>query len=143
MSDGNSIKKLQEQAEQTKAAQVKAEDLMNKNVITIYDGTKIYLAVQTLANKKISGAPVVDKSHKILGVVSEYDLLLQAATKDLRDPMTYTKQAITVSPETNLKDLIVIFVKSKVRWLPVVAKDQRVVGVVTRLSVLDRLIPKY
>ena len=141
MSDPKDIKKLQDQADKAKVSEITADKIMKGNVITIYEGTKIYVAVQTLALKRISGAPVVNNNDKIIGVVTEYDLLIQTATRDVRDPIQFTKEPVTVTPSTTLKDLIVLFFKTKVRWVPVISKENRILGIVTRVDVLNTLLP--
>lgn len=143
MSEKKDIKKLQEQADENRVSEIVAEKIMRSSVVTIYEGTKIYMAVQTLASKRISGAPVVSNNDRLVGVISEYDLLMQTATKDLRGPIEFTKAAVTVTPSTTLKELIVLFYKTKVRWVPVISKEKRILGIVTRLDVLTALLPKY
>jgi CBS domain-containing protein len=51
-----------------------AKDIMTKKVITIAPTASLKELARTLIKNRISGAPVADKSGKILGVVSEADL---------------------------------------------------------------------
>lgn len=136
------VKALHDHADKHKVSDIRADKIMNSPVISIYEGTKIYMAVQTLLQKRISGAPVVTKNERLVGVISEYDLLIQTATKDLRDAIQFTRNAITAKPDTSVKELIVMFHKTRVRWMPVVNNENRVLGIVTRLDVLKALLPK-
>jgi IMP dehydrogenase len=115
---------------------------MSKNAVSINEGSKIYIAIQTLVSHKVGSAPVVDRAGKLLGVISEHDLLLQTATRDVTEPIQYAKTAITVTPETKLKDVLILLYTKKVRRIPVVMKDRSVVGIVTRMDVLMKLIGK-
>lgn len=142
MSHPHELDKLQAEAQRANVSDIEAKTFMKKNVILIRAGTKIYSAVQTLSTHRISGAPIVDAGDHIIGVISEYDLLLQTALKDVLEPISYTKDIITISPETKIRDIIIIFYKKKLRWLPVVGADKKVEGIVTRLDVLNKLLSK-
>lgn len=54
---------------------IKVEDTMQKNVITIRDDMKIEEAAKILRENRISGAPVVDKNNKLVGILSEGDII--------------------------------------------------------------------
>jgi CBS domain-containing protein len=115
---------------------------MSKNTVSVSEGSKIYTAIQTLASHKIGSAPVVDRAGKLVGIISEHDLLLQTATRDVTDPIHFAKDTISVTPETKLKDALILLYKNKVRRIPVIMKDRSVVGIVTRMDVLMKLIGK-
>lgn len=140
MSENIHLAKLQEQAKEAKVTELAASKMMNDSVITIFQDAKIYSAVKTLISHKISGAPVVDTKEHLVGVVTEYDLLLQTATKDVSGPITFTKGVDYVQLETPLSELIILFYKKKYRWVPVVGKNMKVEGIVTRINVLEQLI---
>lgn len=142
MGDPKELDKLQTEAHRAKVSDIEARSFMKKNVILIREGSKIYSAVQTLSTHRISGAPVVDDSDKIVGVITEYDLLLQTAIKDVLDPIEYTKNPVVIQPETKIRDIIIIFYKKKLRWLPVVGPSNHVEGIVTRLDILNKLLSK-
>jgi CBS domain-containing protein len=54
---------------------IKIKDAMEKNVIKFKTEDKIVDVAQTLREKKISGAPVVDEDNKVIGIVSEGDIM--------------------------------------------------------------------
>jgi CBS domain-containing protein len=136
------LDKLQSEAQRAKVSEIQVKTFMNRNLIKIREGTKIYSAVQTLATHKISGAPVVNSNDQLIGIISEYDLLLQTAVKDVLQPIEFTRNPVKVSPETTINEVIVIFYKTKVRWLPVVGSGLLVEGIVTRLDILNKLLSK-
>ncbi len=137
-----SIKNLEKKAEDAKISDLSVLDFMSKHVISLVDGTKIFTAIQTLSTHQISGAPVVDSRGRLLGIISEYDLLLQAATKDLSSAMTYSTEVLTLSAEATLREVLVLLYKNKYRRLPVVDQNKKVLGVVSRIDVLNRLIQR-
>ena len=59
---------------------VKVKDLMTTEVVTFKPSDKIREVAETLRAKKISGAPVVDEQGKVVGVVSEADIMKLNAT---------------------------------------------------------------
>ena len=132
---------LNRKAEAAKVSEVPARQIMyTKSILVIREGSKIYSAIKALDNYQCSGAPVVDAQNKLTGVISEYDLLLQAATKDIKDPIEYNKEAKFVGPDVTLKDLIVLFYKNKLKWAPVVDDHKKILGVVRRIDILTALI---
>ncbi|MBK9038551.1 MAG: CBS domain-containing protein [Bdellovibrionales bacterium] len=127
-------------ADRKKISEKPVRDFMSRRVLSIVSGTKIYFAVKMLQTHGISGAPVVDASGSLIGIVSDYDLLLQAATRDVADPLEYNKDVLSVREETPLRDIIIILYKKKFRRLPVVDSTNKVVGIVSRVDVLMELL---
>ncbi len=136
------VNSIHDLAEKAQVSLMQAMDFMSTPVTTIGRDQSIKSTMETLVNKRISGAPVVDDSSKIIGIISEYDLLLQGATKDLLSPIEYSSPAITISPTTTLKEILVILHKKKVKRLPVVDKSGNVLGIISRRNILSTLIKK-
>jgi CBS domain-containing membrane protein len=135
---------------------LKAEDLMSKPVQTIEQEMELVQAAALLAEKNISGAPVVDQAGKIVGVVSEKDFLkemgfgatpsfMQIANHCLNDKCCMigklrkrivadimTRPAITAGPELPVGKISSLFAEKKINRLPIVSKEGHPVGIVTR-----------
>jgi CBS-domain-containing membrane protein len=134
----------------------KAADLMTKAVQLVSQEMDLVKAAALLAEKQISGAPVVDNEGKIVGVVSEKDFLKEmgfAATPSFMQIATHclnnkgcmignlrnrtvgdimTRPAITGVPEMTIGDISALFVDRRINRLPIVNADGRPVGIVTR-----------
>ena len=134
----------------------KAADLMTKTVQVVGQEIDLVKAAALLAEKRISGAPVVDNAGKIVGVVSEKDFLkemgfgatpsfMQIATHCLNNKGCMignlrnrtvgdimTRPAITGVPEMTIGDISALFVDRRINRLPIVNADGRPVGIVTR-----------
>ncbi len=134
----------------------KAADLMTKAVQLVSQEMDLVKAAALLAEKQISGAPVVDNEGKIVGVVSEKDFLKEmgfAATPSFMQIATHclnnkgcmignlrnrtvgdimTRPAITGVPEMTIGDISALFVDRRINRLPIVNSDGRPVGIVTR-----------
>ena len=54
---------------------VKVKDAMEKYVIKFHTDDKISDIAQSLRDNKISGAPIVDKDNKVIGIISEGDIM--------------------------------------------------------------------
>jgi CBS domain-containing protein len=124
--------------------------------------------VNFLLKHKLSGAPVVDKKGKVVGVVSEKDLFykLFPSQKDFyKDPEYFmnfdhievfdsfnikkykakdimTKSVISVSSEDHILKACSIFINNKIRRLPVI-DDGKLVGVVTTSDIYGRFLSVF
>ncbi len=63
----------------------KVKELMTTDVIYFKPGDKIRTVTDTLSIKKISGAPVIDDEEKVVGVISESDIMNLTASIPLPD----------------------------------------------------------
>ena len=54
---------------------MRAKDIMKKNVITINDGDPVVKALGLMKKHNISGLPVLDKGNKLVGIVTDGDIL--------------------------------------------------------------------
>jgi len=113
---------------------VHVEQFMTQPV-TVKDTTPVLEVAKLMVEKNIGFLPVVDsETSKLVGVISEKDLMgvlccdEDNRNKPVKDFMT--REVITLSPESTLKEALEKFIDHKVRHLPVV-KDRRVVGVVS------------
>ena len=61
-----------------------AENIMNKEVITVKMSTFIYDAMNILVEKKVSGLPVVDDHYNLVGIITEKDILKYLLDKDVK-----------------------------------------------------------
>jgi CBS domain-containing protein len=122
-----------------------AKDIMvSKGLITFHPRQRISEAIQTMVQREISGAPVVDEQMNLLGVLSEFDCLRVIAAgaydgapvdgnRTVEELMS--RNVITISPTLNLYGIAHTFITRGVRRLPVV-EARRVLGQVSRLDVL-------
>jgi CBS domain-containing protein len=131
---------------------MKVKDIMVTDVVTLSPDETFYDIVALFAEKKISGAPVVEGS-KIMGLVSESDILKFVSRKDLitmidkedkamkdraamkaKDFMT--KKVITVSQNEDLAKVIKLLDEKDINRVPVVDKG-KVGGIITRADVVS------
>ncbi len=120
----------------------KVKDLMKKKVICFKKETDVYDAIDILLSKGISGAPVVDEGNHIIGMCSQVDFFSLITNDSMYGHDGGTVGDImnpnpkTVSPELDLYQLADIFLKNKVRRLPVVDDKGTVLGLVSRSDII-------
>lgn len=119
---------------------MQAKDIMTKKVISILDDASVMDAIKLLIGKKISGLPVVDVLGKIVGVVSEKDLLKvknvkMAKAKKVKDYMT--KNVISAKSNTTIDEIIKLFITRGIKRVPIV-KNNKPIGIVSRHDVLKK-----
>ena len=114
------------------------KDCMQSDVVYVsVPGTRDDV-LQIMAEKQISGVPVVKKGTKTLvGIVTRTDLLKKADENQLA--MLMVRDPITVSPRTDLKSATKIMIDRNFRRLPVVEKDE-LVGLLSILDILGAVL---
>jgi len=120
----------------------KVKDMMTKRVVTIPDDLGIQQISNILVQNSLSGVPVMDNEHKLIGFVSERDIVAAVASggfleKKAKDIMC--KDITTVSEDTTLEQVTKIFAEKPFRHLPVVNKGE-VIGIISRRDVFGKLL---
>lgn len=144
-----------------------AMKVMTRPVVTIPADTTVFQAADILLGSRISGAPVVDDGGKLVGIVSEADLMnrpelgtvparswLQrlltdeavlakeyARSHSHRVADVMTREVVTADERTELKQIALLMTKHRIRRVPIV-RDGRVVGIVSRADLLQGLLSR-
>jgi predicted transcriptional regulator len=121
--------------------------IMTASVISISPDMTIREGIKLLLTNKISGAPVIDSSRKVMTVVSEGDLLKLAASSGLEKTifqnmtkLTKTNKLLTVKKTDNFADAYKKFLNHPVHRLIVVNDMGRLDGIITRSTILRVLV---
>lgn len=120
-------------------------DIMTSELVTFLPETNIHEAIHTLLDKRISGAPVVDGSGALVGVLSKKDCLKivfsTAYHQDRGGPVSefMSTDVHTLDVDTKLIDVAEHFTKSNFRRFPVL-QGGKLVGQVSRHDLLKSLI---
>jgi CBS domain-containing protein len=146
---------------------LKARDIMTSKVITVDENQSVKDLAKILADNKISGVPVLDSEGKIVGVVTESDLIDRAKKvhiptvmrlfdsylflespermeKDLKKMSASTvkdicnRNVVTVEPDTPLDEIATLMAEKKVHTLPVVL-DGRLEGIIGKTDIIRTL----
>ncbi len=136
------------EAKKSPLDQILVKDHMSTNLITFRPEDSIDQVLDMLTKRKISGAPVLDESGDLVGIISEVDCLKEIIKGKYTNTPNFpgkvsehmTKNVITMSPDLSLFDAAQKFLELKIRRFPVL-KDGRLVGQIS-LSDVIRAFPK-
>jgi CBS domain-containing protein len=111
---------------------------MTTDVVSVRPNTTIEEALDLFELQHVSGLPVVDGQQRLLGVISEYDLLQSIGTLQLNGKVAdfMTTDVTAVGEHVPLVELAKIFLSTRVRRLPVISDDNKVIGVISRRDLL-------
>jgi CBS domain-containing protein len=118
---------------------MKAEDVMTTRVITVTENQTKQQAARLLADHRISGLPVVNDAHTVVGVVTEYDVISKEG-QTVGEIMT--RGVISVTPDTDLEDVGHILVHERIKRLPVLDAG-RLVGIVSRADLVREVALRW
>ena len=145
---------------------MKVRDVMTAEVVTVQADTSVNRVARLMADRDISGIPVVDGGG-VIGIVTELDLIVRNtrlkppaffALLDARIPLetpahyrerlrhmlgthardVMTETVVTIGPDEELENLAEIMVKRRVNPLPVV-EDGTLVGIVSRSDIIEMM----
>jgi CBS domain-containing protein len=114
---------------------MQAKDIMTRDIISVTPGMTIKSLAMTLIKNQISGAPVTDKSGKIIGVVSEADIVAKKG-KDVKSIMS--KKIISVREDTAVEEIAQLMTTHRIKRVPVM-RDRSVVGIVSRADIVSAI----
>lgn len=116
----------------------KAKDVMTKEVTTINPDATLAEAINLLLAKEISGMPVVDSSGRLVGIISEKDILNYAFSGNLNNTKVQeamSKKVMSFPPDADVDSIALVICQHQFRRVPIVDKD-KVVGIVSRRDII-------
>jgi CBS-domain-containing membrane protein len=154
-----------EHAKRRLKKRILVKDVMSKNVIAVKKDTKVSELIEILTKNRISGVPVVDEENRVLGIVIEADLLFTTKTgkiRGLRDflkrligeeystlatPLSgdlkvediMTSPVITASPDMDIEEASKILSEKRIKRLPVVDENGKLIGIITRHDLVSAI----
>ena len=109
----------------------RAESGMIIDPVTLPLSATVQDAKESMREYSIGGIPIVDKDHKLLGIVTNRDLRFEKNNaRPISEVMT-SGNLVTVSEGTSLSQAEDILQQNKIEKLPVVNKEQKLVGLIT------------
>lgn len=140
-------------------------EIMTTKPVTVSPETSLQEAIQILAERKLSGLPVVNDRGQLVGIISETDLTWQATGVEappyvmfldsviyLQNPAKHNQEVhkalgqtvaeamsehpVTVKGSQLVREAARIMHEKKVRRLPVVDDDSQLIGIITQGDVI-------
>ena len=122
----------------------KAFEVMVRPVVSARKNASARDIALQLMNGLYSGMPVTDDDGKVVGIITEIDLLNAIVEgKELEKTVAsdiMTTEVISVNPDMNLSEIIKIMNEKKIIRVPVVSKEGKLRGVVSRCDILQAKI---
>src|SRR6266851_4043999 len=112
-----------------------ARDIMTRNVHTIHLGASAQEAAHLLSQEHISGAPVVEANGKVIGIVTEADIISKVNREGLYVADIMSHEVIAVGEETTVSEIAMLFAERKIKRVPVL-HDGKLVGIVSRADIV-------
>ncbi len=125
-----------------------AYQLMHRDVMTLRLDATVEEAWRQLAARGLSQAPVLDKTHQLVGLVSTQDLLTVINVEDdmVRDILSrtvadvMTTPVVSADPITDIRRVARVLLDYHLPGLPVVSEQAELVGILTRSDILRALV---
>lgn len=148
---------------------MKAMEIMTKDVITVTPEATVKEIVKLVVEHKISGVPVVDAAGKLVGIVTEGDLLHKEVAPRLPDVINIlgaiiyfhgvkryhedfkklmagtaqelmTAEVITVGPEADADAVGELMISRNIKRVPVINAEGKLLGIISRADIVKMLL---
>lgn len=125
------------------AREPRVRDVMTSYVVTVPFTATVGDAVRTLHESRVSGAPVLGSSGRILGIVSRADLLdpRHAANPELPVPDVMTRVIFAVRADDPLSWALRLMVEERIHRVMVTDDEGRLVGILVPMDILRAMVP--
>ena len=116
---------------------IKVQEAISSQLVTLRENESALTGLRLLVKEGLSGAPVLSSDSKLVGMITEFDLLLAIDYVGEAIPISrvMTRDVTAVSPRTDLEEARKMFIDHHYRRLPVV-DGEKVVGVLCRRDIL-------
>jgi CBS-domain-containing membrane protein len=142
---------------------VKVAEVMRREVVTVRPDSPLTEVVELLLDKQFSAVPVVDEQRRVVGMVSDSDLLARGgmsvtlSLKRAADPEfvrqlhaelekpgrraaeVMSHEVVSITPETSLGAAARLMVQRQLKRLPVIDSERHLFGILSRLDVLNTI----
>ncbi len=139
---------------------VMVQNVMTEKVISVTPDMSIHEAARLLSANKITGLPVVDKNNRVIGVISTADIYIPEGTKKnnpfrkllsrLREErgqangndrigVAMSAPPITTEPDADVKEVAAVLDLHRIKRLPVVDPDGKLIGIISRGDIVKAL----
>lgn len=147
---------------------MKVKDIMTRDVVTVTTEDTVEKCAGLLLENNFSGLPVLDLKGKLVDIVTEGDLIRRASRIKapaalallggyiyLENPQKFmeeikramaqkagdlmSKKIVTASPEDTIEDAATLMINKKIKRLPIVDDDEKLVGIISRWDIMNYL----
>ncbi len=127
---------IEQQAEQVRKVK-RSESGLIIDPITLFANSTIGDALRLMKENKIGGIPIVDKDHKLVGILTNRDLRFETNNKRKISEVMTKEKLITAPDGTDLKKAEKILQKYRIEKLPVINRSGKLIGLITYRDILQ------
>ena len=155
---------IEKESEQKMVQEIRVRSLMTRDVVAISPETSVGEIARLMWEHAISGVPVIDEQRRVVGIVTEFDLIAREASfnaplyvpfldaffkvpgtgdeTQLRKILAtkaaeiMSSPAITIGPEETIEALATLMYRRRVNPVPVVDEEGRLLGIVSRSDLI-------
>lgn len=125
-----------------------AEQVMSRPVILINEHDAVADAWRTLRDNRVRQAPVIDANRKLVGIVSERDLLTAIDIEQNEVITTQQRQVrevmntpvVAAAPITDIRRIAKVMLDQGVDGVPIIDDTERIIGFVSRSDILSSVV---
>lgn len=130
------LQKLDDESREQQLTHVGLQDIMSRELLTVSTHTETGKALELLKESRFHHLPVVDADGKLVGLVSDRDLLGRGGTIAER----MSRRVLTAAAETSIQSASQALVKAQFHSLVVIDAETRPQGMVTSFDILNFLV---
>ncbi len=128
-------------AQPEEAEELRVSDAMVSRVVTCKPSETVADAARKMAENDVGSVIVVDDKGLIIGILTEGDIVRRVVAKGLDPRTTLVKHVMTPNPITIYEDAPLsaaadLMSRKRIGHLPVVDRDDRLVGIITRSDII-------
>jgi CBS domain-containing protein len=112
-----------------------ASDIMTRHVYTILSDANVRDAANLLSQKGISGVPVVNSEGKMIGMLTEADIISKVDREGLKVHEIMSRNITAATEETPVDEIALLMSEHNIKRVPVV-RDDKLVGIVSRADIV-------
>lgn len=144
--------------------ELRVRALMTKDVVAISPDTPVREIARLMWEHAISGLPVLDEAGRVIGIITEFDLIAREASFNVplyvpfldaffkipgtgdeaqlrkilatRASEIMSSPAVTITPDERIEALATLMYRRRVNPVPVVDENQKLVGIVSRSDLI-------
>lgn len=122
------------------AANIRIKEIMTKNVVTIETEEPVFNMVKKMIKSDVECVPVT-KRGKLRGLITFRDIIRkviynQKDPKRIKAKDIMTKSVATCGPDSTVIEVVKLMKNKKLRRIPVVDKNKKLVGIVTNFDLI-------
>ena len=118
------------------ASLIRVRDIMSRYVVSVTEATPVIEVARILAERRFSGLPVLDCEGRVVGMVSDFDLLARdgETAGEVMSP-----DVVTVAEDTDIRAARTLMIERRLARLPVF-RGNELVGIVSRGDILREFV---